>query len=58
VAVAGGRRVAKGTILSGGVELLGQVDTFAPSRKSAEVWLDDEGGTVVELRRVGELKSR
>ena len=44
-------------ILGGAIAVLDQVDALAPTRESADVWLDDEGRAVVELRRMGKLKS-
>jgi len=43
VAVAKGRRVVDDIILSGVLVVLRQVYTLAPTRKSAGVWLNDEG---------------
>ena len=55
--IAEGYRVANDIILGGTIVVLRQVDPLASPRESAGVWLNYERRTVVELRRVGELKS-
>ena len=57
VPVAKGYRVADDIILSGTIVVLCQVYALAPPREGANVRLNYERGAVVELRRMGELKS-
>lgn len=56
VAIAKGYRVANDIILSGTIVVLCQVYALAPPREGANVRLNYEGGAVVELRRMRELK--
>ena len=57
MAVAKGYRLVDDIILGGSVPVLGQVNALASRRESANVRLNDEWRAVIELRRMGELKS-
>lgn len=57
VSVAKGYRVANDIILGGTVAFVLQVYALASARESTGIRLDDERGTIVELRGVGKLKS-
>jgi hypothetical protein len=57
VVVAKGYWVVNYIILGGAIAVLDQVDALTPTRESADVGLNDEGRAVVELRRMGKLKS-
>jgi hypothetical protein len=57
VPVAEGYGIPNNIILCGVVVVLRQVYTLASTREGADVRLNDERGAVVELGRMGELKS-
>lgn len=56
VAVAKGYRVANDIILGGAIVVLREVYALTPPGEGAKIRLNYEGGAVVELRRMGELK--